>query len=82
MRQALRLAVFAALLAAGASAEAEQAPAPPLFVTGAVPDASAETLTISGGNFGTHPFVTLDLLPLEIRAAIDTMIVAVACGWL
>jgi protein-disulfide isomerase len=74
----LRLAVFAGLLAAGASARAEQTPAPQLFVTGAVPDASGETITISGGNFGTRPFVTLDLVPLEIRAAIDTLIVAAA----
>ena len=77
-RLKLRLATFAWLLAVGALARAEQAPAPQLFVTGAVADASTETLTISGGNFGTRPFVTLDLFPLALRAAIDTSIVAAA----
>src|SRR5687767_3991150 len=72
--QKLRLAVVAGLLAVGVSTRAEQAPAPQLFVTSVTPDANAETLTISGGNFGTRPFVTLDLIPLEIRAAIDTLI--------
>ncbi len=74
----LRPAVIAGLLATAASLSAQQAPAPQLFVTSAAPDASAETLTISGGNFGARPFVTLDLIPLEIRAAVDTLIVAVA----
>ena len=75
--QQLHLVVFVGLIAAAASARAEQAPPPQLFVTSAVADASGETLTISGGNFGARPFVTLDLVPLEIRAAIDTLIVAV-----
>jgi protein-disulfide isomerase len=74
----LRLAAVAALLAAAPQSTAGQAPPPQLFVTSAAPDPGAETLTISGGNFGTRPFVTLDLIPLEIRAAIDTLIVAVA----
>ena len=63
--QKLCLAVLAVLVAVAVSARAEQAPAPQLFVTGAVPDASTDTLTISGGNFGARPFVTLDLFPLE-----------------
>jgi protein-disulfide isomerase len=56
-----------------------------LFVTSAVPDADGQTLTISGGNFGgaagmfgSRPFVTLDLIPLDIRAATDTVILAAA----
>ena len=78
VRQKLSLAVLAGLLAAGASARAAQAPAPQLFVTSAVPDPSAGTLTISGGNFGTRPFVTFELIPLDIRTATDTLILAVA----
>ena len=78
VRQKLGLAVVAGLLAAGASARAEQATAPQLFVTGAEPDARAGTLTISGGNFGTRPFVTFELIPLDIRTATDTLILAVA----
>ena len=78
VRQKLGLAIVAGLLAAGASARAEQATAPQLFVTGAEPDARAGILTISGGNFGTRPIVTFELIPLDIRTATDTLIVAVA----
>ena len=81
-RQRLCLAVVSALLTAGASVSAEQA-APQLFVASAVPQANGASLTISGGNFGasggmfgTRPFVTLDLVPLDIRAATDTVILA------
>ena len=57
-------------------------------MTSAVPDAAGETLTISGGNFsvvggrfGTRPFVTLDLIPLDVRASTDSAIlVAVPVG--
>jgi len=45
-------------------------------VTSAAPDPGGQTLTISGGNFGARPFVTLDLVPVTIRFAIDTQIVA------
>ena len=47
-----------------------------LAVTGAVADAAGQTLTIAGVNFGAAPFVTLDLVPLTLRAAGDTQIVA------
>jgi len=50
-----------------------------------VTDDNGETLTISGANFGvsagifgTRPFVTLDLVPLDIRTATDTAILASA----
>jgi protein-disulfide isomerase len=74
----LCLAIFAGLLAAPASAIAEQAPPPSPFVISAVPDASGTALTITGRHFGTRPFVTLDLVPLEITSSVDTLIVAVA----
>ena len=45
-------------------------------MTSAAPDPGGQTLTITGGNFGARPFVTLDLVPLTIRFAIDTQIVA------
>ena len=77
VRQKLGLTVIAGLLAAGTPASAAQAPVTQLFVTTAVPDASTGTLTISGGNFGTRPFVTFELIPLDIRTATDTLIVAV-----
>jgi protein-disulfide isomerase len=70
--------VIAGLLAGGTAVSAGQEPAPQLFVTGAVPDAGSGTLTISGGTFGPRPFVTLDLVPLDIRASTDTLILAVA----
>ena len=78
--------VVAGLLAAAVPARGQQA-APQLFVTSAVPDAGAGTLTISGGNFtssgdlGSRPFVTLDLIPLDVRASTDSVIlVAVPVG--
>ena len=56
-----------------------QAPAlPQLVIAEARPDSDADTLTISGENFGSRPVVTLDLVPLRIEEATDTQIVAVA----
>ena len=50
----------------------------PLAVDEAVADPGSESLTIAGANFGARPFVTLDLIPLDVRLAIDTRVVAVA----
>ena len=47
----------------------------PLAVTSAVPD-GGESVTITGMNFGSSPFVTLDLVPLTLRSATETQIVA------
>ena len=41
-------------------------------------DESTGTLTIAGSGFGARPFVTLNLIPLTVRAALDTRIVAAA----
>ncbi len=49
-----------------------------LVITEARPDSDADTLTVSGENFGTRPVVTLDLVPLRIEEATETQIVAVA----
>jgi protein-disulfide isomerase len=70
-------AVALAIVVAFRAAAGAQAPSPPVIAS-AVADANAGTVTITGAHFGTRPFVTLDLVPLEVRAAIDTMIVAVA----
>jgi protein-disulfide isomerase len=50
----------------------------PLVLTAARPDPQAGTLTIAGAGFGVVPFVTLDLVPLAVRSATDTEIVATA----
>jgi protein-disulfide isomerase len=83
-RQNVCLAVVAVLIAAGVAVSAQQA-APQLVVTGAVADPDGQALTISGGNFGVsggrfgaRPFVTLDLVPLDVRVATDTVILATA----
>ena len=77
-RRSLYVALLVLLLAGGVSPGANQGPAASqLFVTSVVPDAVGGTLTISGGSFGNRPFVTLDLVPLEVRASIDSLIVAV-----
>jgi protein-disulfide isomerase len=77
-----RLVVSSLGLALGLTAAAPGAlaqPVPPLLlITSALPDPSSGTLVITGQNFGSSPFVTLDLVPLNIRSATDTRIVAVA----
>ncbi|MCC6990588.1 MAG: thioredoxin domain-containing protein [Acidobacteria bacterium] len=67
--------VVACLLAASGAADA-QTPRPPLVVQQVVPDRTTDTLTIDGAHFGAEPFVTLDLVPLELRVALDTRIMA------
>ena len=55
-----------------------QAPtAAPLVIEAAVTDDAAGTLTISGNGFGARPFVTLDLVPLNIQLALQQRIVVV-----
>lgn len=49
---------------------------PQLAVTGSVPDAGGQSVTITGVGFGPSPFVTLDLVPLTLRSATDTQIIA------
>jgi protein-disulfide isomerase len=66
---------FAGLLCAPTPAHAQTA-APPLVVHQAVPDGTTDTLTIDGANFGATPFVTLDLVPLDLRLALDTRLMA------
>ncbi len=67
--------VVACLLAASGAAGA-QTPRPPLVVQQVVPDRTTDTLTIDGAHFGAEPFVTLDLVPLELRVALETRIMA------
>ncbi len=56
---------------------AQTAPIPlPLAVTGATPEADGQTVMITGAHFGPSPFVTLDLVPLPLRAIGDTQIAA------
>ena len=60
------------------TASAQPARTSPLVATSAQPAPQAGTLTIAGAGFGPTPFVTLDLVPLDIRSATDTEIVATA----
>lgn len=71
------VASFAAwLLIAGLSSVAQSVPVQ-LTVTGASPGADGQTVMIAGTNFGPSPFVTLELVPLPLRAVGDTQIAAV-----
>lgn len=73
--------VAAGVSIGGASPVAAQpltAGAGPLAIDEAVPDAGSGTLTIAGVNFGSRPFVTLDLIPLDVQLAIDRRVIAVA----
>ena len=60
------------------TASAQPAETTPLVVRAAQPAPQAGTLTIAGAGFGRTPFVTLDLVPLAVRSATDTEIVAAA----
>lgn len=51
--------------------------AAPLVIDAAVTDETAGTLTISGDGFGARPFVTLDLVPLNLQLALQQRIVVV-----
>ena len=61
----------------GVTAAVEQEP-PPVIVSSATADEGSGTLSIAGSGFGPRPFVTLNLVPLAVRAALDTRIVAAA----
>ncbi len=60
----------------------QRAPAQPagpvLTLESAVPDAASGTITVAGTNFGPRPFVTMDLVPLNVRLAMDARVLAVA----
>lgn len=76
-RRGLRLLGLAVLWwSLSAVTPAAQTPPAPLIVAAVVADPSGETVTISGANFGSRPLVTLDLLPLTVRFASDSQIVA------
>jgi protein-disulfide isomerase len=66
--------MIALLLAAGTAAQDR----PPLTVSSAAADQGSGTLTIEGSGFGPRPFVTLNLIPLAVRAALDSRIVVSA----
>jgi protein-disulfide isomerase len=76
MRQhiAVALVLWAALDAAVAAGQDR----PPLTISGAAAAASEGTITITGTGFGPRPFVTLNLVPLTVRAALATEILAAA----
>jgi protein-disulfide isomerase len=69
-------AALALLTLAGPSPAPAQDALPPLVLRQAVPDATTDTLTIDGEHFGPKPFVTLDLVPLDLRLVLDTRLMA------
>lgn len=73
----LLLSALASVLAFAPSAFAQTPPTAPLVIEGAVPDDATGTLTISGNGFGTRPFVTLDLVPLNLQLSLQQRIIAV-----
>lgn len=70
---AIRVGVAVAVLLWPRATPAAQ-PAPP-DIQEILPDPTSDTITIRGGHFGTRVVVTLDLVPLDVRLAIDTRIV-------
>lgn len=77
-RAASRCGLVAALALTGAIAPpaAAQVPVPPLVLSQVTQDAATDTITIVGEHFGSEPFVTLDLVPLDVRLALETSIMA------
>ena len=75
---AVAVAIGLVVGTAGGTVSAQPVETSPLVVSGARPDPQAGTLTIAGAGFGQLPFVTLDLVPLAVRSASDTEIVAAA----
>ena len=69
-------AALVLLTLGGASRALAQDALPPLVLRQAVPDATTDTLTIDGEHFGPKPFVTLDLVPLDLRLVLDTRLMA------
>ena len=73
---ALVLAQVLVLSTSEVRLSAQLEPTPQLVVSGARPDADANTVTITGENFGRRPLVTLDLIPVRVEDASETQIVA------
>ena len=76
----MRLVAFATLLSVMVAAPLTRAQTPaasPLVIDAAVTDDATGTLTVSGNGFGTRPFVTLDLVPLNLQLSLQQRIVAV-----
>ena len=72
----IRLALVTVLVLAARVTVAQDRPA--LIVSSAEADQGSATLTIAGSGFGARPFITLNLIPLAVRVALDTRIVASA----
>lgn len=75
---AVAVAVGLVIGTAVSAVSAQPVETSPLVLSGARPDPQAGTLAIAGAGFGQFPFVTLDLVPLAVRSATDTEIVATA----
>lgn len=61
---------------APASAQLVASASSAVSIQEAVPDAGAGTLTIAGAGFGARPFVTLDLVPIDVQLSNDSRIIA------
>lgn len=74
--QVMALAFVVGVAALGSPLTAQEPATPQLVVTGATPDDSGQTLAITGEHFGSRVFVTLDLVPIPVRSASESQIVA------
>lgn len=74
----VKRAFLALTLALSASATSLFGQTRAVTIDSAVADVQAGTVTIAGAGFGARPFVTLDLVPLNIQVALDQRVVAVA----
>ena len=75
---AVAVVIALAIGTAPGTVSAQAAQTSPLVLSSARSDLQAGTLIIAGAGFSRFPFVTLDLVPLAVRSATDTEIVATA----
>lgn len=73
----LAMAGLSAVAPAEAVGQLVTSPASRVAIAEAVPDVAAGTITIAGSGFGGRPFVTLDLIPLDVQVSNDSRIIAV-----
>lgn len=78
MRSAMRATILCALTMVALPVGNAFGQLAPLTIQNAVPDVTAGTLTVAGSGFGQRPFITLDLVPLNVQLAMDQRVIAVA----
>jgi len=78
MRHVALAALVVAVWCLPGVAHGQAQPAASLIVNTAEPGSGGDTVVIAGARFGRRPFVTMDLVPLNVQFSNDSQIVAAA----